>query len=66
MDHLHIRNRLHDALHRGSPKATEEDVAGIAAIVLQIVAEMTGELAMVIAELGDRIESLEARLGAQS
>jgi len=63
MDHLHVRDRLHDALHRGSPKATEEDVAGVAAVVLQIVAELTGELAVIIAELGDRIDALEARLG---
>ena len=63
MDHLHVRDRLHDALHRGSPKATEEDVAGVAAVVLQIVAELTGELAVIIAELGDRIDALETRLG---
>jgi hypothetical protein len=61
MDYNHIRERLHDAIHRGSPKATEEDVAGVAAVVLKIVAELTGELAVVIAELGDRIEALEAR-----
>ena len=64
MDHPHppLRDRLHDALHRGSPKATEEDVAGIAAVVLQVVAELTGELAMVIGELSDRIDALEGRL----
>ena len=63
MDHLHVRDRLHDALHRGSPKATEEDVAGVAAVVLQIVAELTGELAVIIAELGERLDTLEARVG---
>jgi len=63
MDHIHVRDRLHDALHRGSPKATEDDVAGVAAVVLQIVAELTGELALIIAELGERIDALEARLG---
>jgi len=60
MDHHQIRDRLHQALHR-SPKAREEDVAGVAAIVLEIVAELTGELAVVIAELSDRIDALEAR-----
>ena len=61
MDHHQIRDRLHQAMHR-SPKAREEDVAGVAAVVLEIVAELTGELAIVIAELGDRIDTLEARL----
>ncbi|HZQ84748.1 MAG TPA: hypothetical protein VFA83_07915 [Acidimicrobiales bacterium] len=61
MDHHQIRDRLHQALHR-SPKAREDDVAGVAAIVLEIVAELTGELAMVIAEMGERIDALEARL----
>ncbi len=65
MDHLHIRDRLHDALHRGSPKATEDDVAGVTAVVLSIVAELTGELATVIGELGDRIEALEARVAGE-
>ena len=36
----------------------------VAAVVLEIVAELTGELATVIAELGDRIEALEARVGS--
>ena len=62
MDRLSLRDRLHTALHR-APKATEDDVAGVAAVVLEIVAELTGELAAVIAELGDRIEALEARAG---
>ena len=61
MDHHQIRDRLHQAMHR-SPKATEDDVAGVAAVVLEIVAELTGELALVIGELGDRIDALEARV----
>ena len=61
MDHHQIRDRLHQALHR-SPKATEDDVAGVAAVVLEIVAELTGELALVIAEMADRIDALEARV----
>jgi hypothetical protein len=61
MEHHQIRDRLHQALHR-SPKATEDDVAGVAAVVLEIVAELTGELALVIAEMSDRIDELEARV----
>jgi hypothetical protein len=55
-----IRERLHEALHRGGRKATEDDVAEITAVVLTIVAELTGELAVVIAELAERVEALEA------
>jgi hypothetical protein len=54
---------LHDALHRGHRKVTEDEVAEITAIVLTIVTELTGELALVIAELAQRIEALEARAG---
>jgi hypothetical protein len=61
MDHHQIRDRLHQAIHR-APKATEEDVAGVAAVVLEIVAELNGELALVIAELSDRISALEEQV----
>jgi len=56
-----LQKRLHDALHRGHRKATEEEVAEVTAVVLTIVAELTDELALVIAELADRVEALEAR-----
>jgi hypothetical protein len=58
-----LQRRLHDALHRGHRKVTEDEVAEITAIVLTIVTELTGELALVIAELAQRIEALEARAG---
>ena len=61
MDHHQIRERLHQAIHR-SPKASEDDVAGVAAVVLEIVAELNGELALVIAELSERISALEGRV----
>lgn len=61
MQEHNIRERLHDALHRGHRKATEDDVAELTAVVLTIVTELTGELALVIAELAERIEALEAR-----
>ncbi len=54
-----VKTRLHGALHR-HPKATEDDVEAIAAVVLAIVGELTAELAIVIAELGARVEALEA------
>jgi NTP pyrophosphatase (non-canonical NTP hydrolase) len=57
----HIKGRLHDALHRGHRKATEEEVAEVGAVVLAIVAELSSELAAVIAELAARVEALEQR-----
>ena len=54
-----IKDRLHGALHR-HPKASEAEVAEIAAVVLAIVAEVTVELAAVIGELAARVEVLEA------
>ncbi len=65
MDHTYIRARLHDSLHRGSRAATEDDVAGVTAVVLQIVAELTGELSELIADLAGRVEALEQRLGVE-
>jgi len=53
-----VKARLHGALHR-HPKATDDEVEAIAAVVLAIVGELTAELAIVIAELGARVEALE-------
>jgi hypothetical protein len=53
--------RLHNALHRGGAKATEEELADITAVVLAVVAEIATELAEVIGELAARVEALEAR-----
>jgi hypothetical protein len=54
-----VKARLHGALHR-HPKATEDEVEAIAAVVLAIVGEITVELAVIIADLASRIEVLEA------
>ena len=55
-----IKDRLHGALHR-HPKATEDEVEAIAAVVLAIVGELTLELAAVIADLAARVEKLESK-----
>ena len=60
MKEEHVETRLHDAIHRGSKKATEEEVA---AVVLAIATEVTAELALVIADLAGRVERLETRVG---
>ena len=61
MDTDHVKARLHEAMRRGSHKATEDELAEVAAVVLAIVGEVTLELAAVIAELVERVEVLEAR-----
>jgi hypothetical protein len=55
----HIKGRLHDAMHRGSHKATEEELAEVTAVVLAIVGELGAEMALLIAELEERVEALE-------
>ncbi len=61
MDSDHVRGRLHEAMRRGSHKATEEELAEVAAVVLAIVGEVALELSVVIADLGKRLEALEAK-----
>ena len=56
----HLRDRLHDAMHRGHGKVTEQELADVAAVVLAIATEISAELALVIADLAGRIELLEA------
>jgi len=53
-----VKARLHGALHR-HPKASEQEVEAIAAVVLAIVAEVTAELAIMLADLASRVEALE-------
>jgi hypothetical protein len=55
-----IRQRLHDALHRGGHKATEEELEAVTAVVLLVVGELTLEIAKVIADLEARVAALEA------
>jgi hypothetical protein len=57
----HLKTRLGDAMHRGSHKATENELAEVSAVVLAIVGEVTVELATLIAELAERVEALEQR-----
>lgn len=61
MDKDHITGRLHDAMHRGNHKATEQELAEVTVVVLAIVGELASELAAVIADLSQRVEALEAR-----
>ena len=60
MNEHHIKERLDSALHRGGHKATEGELVGVTAIILAVVGEVAGELAVLIAELRDRVDALEA------
>ncbi len=62
MKQEHIKDRLHEAMRRG-PKATEDELVEVTAVVLAVVGEVTAELALVIAELAARVEALEAGAG---
>jgi hypothetical protein len=59
----HIKDRLHDALHRGHGKVSEQELEDVTAVVLVLMTEVAAELAVVIAELAARVEALEAASG---
>ena len=61
MDREQLKTRLHDAMHRGHPKASEEELAGVTAVVLAIVGELAAEMAVLIADLEERVAALESR-----
>ena len=61
MDKEQVRARLHDAMHRGHSKATEEELGEVAAVVLAVVGEVTVELAAMIAGLAERVAAIEAK-----
>ena len=61
MSESHIKERLQGALHRGHHKATEEELAEVAAVVLAVVGEITAELIAILADLSDRVTALEHR-----
>lgn len=59
MNSEQVKTRLHDALHRGRTKVTEEELAEVTAVVLAVVGELAAEMALVLAELADRVDALE-------
>jgi NTP pyrophosphatase (non-canonical NTP hydrolase) len=61
MDKEQVKARLHDAMHRGRTKATEEELGEVAAVVLAVVGEVTVELSALIADLAERVAALEAK-----
>lgn len=56
----HVKERLHAALHRGGTKASEEQLEAVTEVVLLVVAEVTAELAVLIADLEERVAALES------
>lgn len=58
MKQEHVKDRLHLAMHR-SAKVSEEELAEVTGVVIAIVGEVAAELALVIGELGARVDALE-------
>jgi hypothetical protein len=56
----HVKIRLDDAVKRGHGKATEEELEEVAAVVLAVVGEVALELAVLIADLEERVGALES------
>jgi hypothetical protein len=59
MNRDEIKNRLHDALHRGHKKASDEELEATE-IMLVAVTEVVAEVAILIADLELRVAALEA------
>lgn len=56
----HIRDRLHSAMHR-SPKAlSNSELEEVTTVTLEVLAALAAEVALVVAELGARVQALEA------
>jgi hypothetical protein len=60
MARLDIKERLHGAIYRGNKKATEEEVAEVAALITLVIGELVSELAEVLVDLEVRVAALEA------
>ena len=61
MNRDQVKARLHDAMHRGHGKASEDELEEVAAVVLAIVGEVALELSVLIVDLHERVAALEAR-----
>ena len=56
----HIKDRLHQAIHR-SPKAlSNKELEEVLLVTLAAVGELATEIALVVGELTARVETLEA------
>jgi hypothetical protein len=55
----HVKSRLHDAMHRGHTKVSEEELAEVTVVVLAVVGELAAEMAVLLTELAARVEALE-------
>lgn len=55
----HVKDRLHEAMYRGS-KVSETELEEVTAVVLVIIGEVAAALALVIGELAARVEALES------
>ena len=55
-----VKNQLHGALARGGEMVTEDELEAVTEVVLLVVAELAAEIALVLVDLEERVEALEA------
>ena len=56
----HIKDRLHNAIHRTPRDVSQKELEEVTTVVLAIVVELAAETALVMGELVARIEALES------
>jgi hypothetical protein len=56
-----VKEQLHGALNRGGEKVTEDELEAVTEVVLLVVAELAAEMALLIVDLEERVEALEAQ-----
>ncbi len=66
MNAEHVKERLHNAIHRTPRDVSRKEFEEITAVVLAIVLELAAEMALVAGELSARVEALEAVQGKAS
>ena len=66
----HLKERFHHALHKGAEKKgslgelSEKELEEVTVVLLAVVAEALGEVAVVVADLATRVEQIEAQKAA--
>jgi hypothetical protein len=55
-----VKDQLHGALTRGGELVTEDELEAVTEVVLLVVAELAAEIALVLVDLEERVEALEA------
>jgi hypothetical protein len=57
----HVKDRLHKAIHRAPKTLSNKELEEVLVVALAAVAELAAEVALIVTELDERVEALEAR-----